>query len=202
MADAFHPPRLGWQAVTRLTHRRTSIRRSFALWPCGRPSCAMSLSRSRRRFLGQGLGLAAGGVLTPTARACEFFAPTLRITHPWTCATEGDASTAIVCMRFDEVLQDEQLLAAETPLATGAVLARAGLPTATGVATAAATLPLPLHIPAGRETVLSQQGLHLLLTGLTQPLFVGRAYPLQLRFARGGEVPALLTVDYPSFRFS
>lgn len=156
----------------------------------------MSAPLHRRQLLRAALGL-GGLACLPQARACEFFSPNLRITHPWTCASEPGASTAVVCMRFDEVLEDDRLVGVETPLATGAQLAFAARP---GMAPAPAA-ELPFDIPAGRETLLSDKGTHLLLTGLTQPLFVGRAYPMTLRFARGGEVPAQLTVDYPSFRF-
>lgn len=159
----------------------------------------MTATLHRRHLLRAALGLGGLGCL-PQARACEFFTPNLRIFHPWTCASEPGATTAVVCMRFDQVLEDDRLTGVETMLATGAQLATA--PGATSGSAAASAMPLPFDIPAGLETVLSDKGTHLLLTGLTQPLFVGRAYPMTLRFARGGEVPAQLTVDYPSFRFA
>lgn len=156
----------------------------------------MNATFHRRQLLRAAMGL-GGLACLPQARACEFFSPTLRVFHPWTCASEPEASTAVVCMLFDQVLEDDRLVGVQTPLATGAQLASAAQP---GVAAAPAAT-LPLDIPAGRETRLSDKGTHLLLTGLTQPLHVGRAYPMTLHFARGGEVPAQLTVDYPSFRF-
>jgi copper(I)-binding protein len=157
----------------------------------------MTAPLHRRHLLRAALGL-GGLAWLPAARACEFFSPNLRITHPWTCASEPEASTAVVCMRFDQVLQDDRLVGVDTMLATGAQLGTATRP---GV-DAAPAQALPFDIPAGRETLLSDKATYLLLTGLTQPLHVGRAYPMTLHFARGGEVPAQLTVDYPSFRFS
>jgi copper(I)-binding protein len=56
-------------------------------------------------------------------------------------------------------------------------------------------------IRAGEESVLSESGTHIRLTGLNHAVEVGRAYPLKLVFERSGEVNALLNVDYPSFRF-
>lgn len=155
----------------------------------------MSRFPNRRLMLSAGLGLCAAGLLPRHARACEFFIPTLRIKHPWCRATAPDASTVVVSMRFDEVNTADQLIGVETMVATGAVLAEPG------DAGRVATRPLPFDIPAGQDSQLAEEGTHLLLTGLTQPLFVGRAYPMTLRFARGGEVPAQLTVDFPSFRF-
>lgn len=134
-------------------------------------------------------GLAAGLALAlPAARACEYFAPTLRVTHPWTRASATGASTAMVSMKFDDVSQDERLIDVQTPVASGAELAGPG---------AQATLDLP--IPSGRETLLSASGLHLRLTGLRLQLEVGRSYPLQLTFERGGVVNATLNVDYARF---
>ena len=125
------------------------------------------------------------------AQACEYFAPTLRITHPWTRATPMDAPFAVLGMRFDEVTQDDRLLAVETPVAQAVVYAP-------GVANDG-TLLLPLDIPAGRDTVLTSAGPHLRLLRLNQPLEVARSYPLSLVFEKGGTVKALLNVDYARF---
>jgi copper(I)-binding protein len=143
---------------------------------------------NRRRLLVQS-GLALGlGLLGTRAKACEFFASTLRITHPWTRATTDDATTAVVCMRFDQVTQDDRLVGIETPVAGGAELA------------GAVALPrVDFAIPHGRETQLSEAGTYVRLLQLQQPLDVGRAYPLVLRLERGGIVQATLTVDYGRF---
>ena len=144
---------------------------------------------NRRTFLQTGLVL---GAATPwrDARACEYFSPTLRITHPWTRATPMGAPFAVLAMRFDEVSQDDRLLAVETPVAEAVVYVPGG---------AGAQVELPLDIPAGRETVLLDAGPHLRLLRLTQALEVARSYPLRLVFEKGGTVKALLNVDYARF---
>ena len=156
----------------------------------------MTNGPSRRLLLQAGLagGLQLGvtgglALVAMPARACEFFASTLRVTHPWTRATGDDDTTAIVCMRFDEVRVDERLIGIETPLATGAELggARAGQ-------------RLVVDIPRDRETLLSEHGTFIRLTGLLTPLEVGRAYPMNLLFAVAGPLRAELTVDYARFR--
>lgn len=142
-------------------------------------------SVSRRAVLG-----AAAALALPSARACEFFAPTLRVYHPWTRATEeGDAST-IVSMKFDQVTRSDRLIGVHTPVAEGAELG--GL---------LASPRIDLEIPQGSEIALSEGGTYVRLTGLRQALGVGRSFPLTLVFAVGGELPAQLNIDYPSFRF-
>ena len=58
---------------------------------------------------------------------------------------------------------------------------------------------MDLLIPAGEETLLSDKGTFVRLTGLNHPLYVARAYPLKLVFEKGGEVNALLSVDFARF---
>jgi copper(I)-binding protein len=142
----------------------------------------------RRRVLLQ-TGLAAGlALVLPAARACEYFSPILRVTHPWSRASAPGAEAAVVSMKFDDVSQDDRLIAVQTPVASGAEIAGPG-----------AEPGLNLLIPSGRETLLSESGLHLRLTGLQLPLEVGRSYPLKLTFERGGTVNATLNIDYARF---
>lgn len=147
----------------------------------------------RRTFLQTGLVLSA--LPWHNANACEYFSPTLRITHPWTRATPMDAPFAVLGLRFDEVTQDDRLLAVETPVAEAVVY----VPGPTPEGAAGQALALPFDIPAGQDTVLADTGPHLRLLRLTQPLEVARSYPLRLVFEKGGSVKALLNVDYPRF---
>lgn len=137
----------------------------------------------RRRLLQTGLALGAACLL-PAARACEFFTTNLRVTHPWTRATGGE-DFAIVCMKFDEVTITDRLIRVETPVATRAELAGVG-----------GLRPLKFLIPKGRETLLSETGTFVRLSGLQHPLEVARSYPLTLVFEKGGVVSADLSVDY------
>ncbi|MBC7730007.1 MAG: copper chaperone PCu(A)C [Microbacteriaceae bacterium] len=135
--------------------------------------------------------LAAGAALVlpaAPAGACEFFCPTLRITHPWTRASAPGATTAVVSMRFDEVTENDRLIRVETPVAAGAELVAEG---ADGPAR-----PVNLSIAAGQVLNFSETGIHIRLTGLRQPLEIARSYPLTLTFEKGGVVEADLSVDY------
>lgn len=145
----------------------------------------MSFTMSRRHALQAGMALGAAAMLPSRARACEFFAANLRITHPWTRVTSADAPFAIVCMKIDQVTASDRLIGVETPVATGAQIG--GISTPPG---------LNLLIERGHEVVLSESGLHLRLLGLTQPLLLGRAYPMRLVFEKSGVLHAELNVDY------
>lgn len=149
----------------------------------------------RRMALHAGLALSASA-LAGRARACEYFGNNLRITHPWTRASEAQASSAIVCMKFDEVTLSDRLIAVQTPVASGAEMA--GLDVGANLGTNAGA-PVNLLIPAGEQTVLGEAGICLRLTGLRFPLEVARSYPLRLVFEKGGVVDATLNVDYSRF---
>ena len=152
----------------------------------------------RRNVLRGSLALGVA-LLAPAARACEFFSPTMRILHPWTRASEPGASTAVVCMRFDEVSRDDRLIQVRTPVAAAAELGGVALDGSGSRNNAGTGLDFP--IPAGRESTLSEGGRFVRLLGLRHPLEVGRSYPLTLIFEQGGVVDATLTVDFASFRF-
>ena len=134
-------------------------------------------------------GLAAGALLAlPAARACEFFAAHLRITHPWTRASAPGATTAMVCMRLDEVTRSDRLIGVESPVAESAEMG--------GVLIAG---PVNLAIPADQLITLTEAGQHIRLVGLRHELLVAREYPLTLVFERSGTVQATLSVDYARF---
>jgi copper(I)-binding protein len=133
-------------------------------------------------------GLALGWTLAGPARGCEFFTSNLRVIHPWTRATSADAASAIVCMRFDDVRQADRLIRVETPVAERAELGGAVSP------------ELNFSIPAGQESALAEDGIHVRLLGLKLPLELGRSYPLTLGFAQGDVISATLNVEYTRFR--
>lgn len=138
---------------------------------------------TRRAVLRTSLGCAFALAL-PQARACDFYSTRLHVYRPWARASGPGADFALLFMQFDEVIRSDRLIGIETPIATGAQMVRAGV---------ASTLDL--LIPAGRTTVLHETGTHLRLTGLTQPLLLGREYPLKLIFD-SGVVSADIDVDF------
>ncbi|MDR7267653.1 copper(I)-binding protein [Pelomonas saccharophila] len=140
-----------------------------------------------RRHLLLAASAAYFGLARP-AKACEFFSSHLRIWHPWTRSTRVDADTARLCMRFDEVQKTDRLVGIETPVAAGVRLAGPG------------AQDLPLLIRAGETLALTEDGLHLELLDLQQPLQIGRSYPLRLIFEFAEPVNATLNVDFGGLR--
>lgn len=149
----------------------------------------MSKVSRRRVVLGSGFLLGAP-LLVPAARACEFFGANLRVTHPWTRATIEGATSTLVNLQFDQVSQDDRLIAVETPIAEAAE-----------VVGAEAGAPLAVAIPAGQTTALGEGGTAVRLIGLKMPLEIGRSYPMKLVFEKGGSIDATLNVDFAGVRF-
>ncbi len=146
---------------------------------------------SRRRAL-VALGAIGPLSLVRPAQACEFFSSSMRIWHPWARATRVDADTARLCMRFDDVQRTDRLIGVETPVAGGARLAGPGAPEG--------EQGLSLLIPEGRELTLTEEGLHIELMDLQQPLQVGRTFELRLIFEKAEPVNAQLNIDYAALR--
>jgi copper(I)-binding protein len=164
----------------------------FTDWAYGSASLLqphMNRSPNRRTALRLGVTACAAWALPP-AHSCEFHTGSLRVTHPWTRATTGDATVAVLCMRIDEVTEDDRLIGARMPLASGAEM---------GGPDQGSAVDVP--VAAGSQLDLHEAGVHLRLTGLTQTLQVGREYPLTLEFERSGLVLARLSVDFTPLRF-
>lgn len=149
----------------------------------------MNGSIHRRGLLSAGLAFGASLTLLRQARAHEVITSTMRVTHPWSRATAPDATFAVLCMRFDEVVQSDRLVLAESPVATGADMGGAG---------AGPVVDFP--IPEGQETYLDEALTYVRLVGLKFPLEVGRSYPLQLGFEKGGVYNTSFSVDQVRFQ--
>jgi copper(I)-binding protein len=144
-----------------------------------------------RRQLLTAIAAVAAAAMLPAARGCEFFTTTLRITHPWTSAA-AEREVAMVGMTLDQVSEPDRLIGVTTMVATGAELVRDGI-----------AGPIDLVLLPDMPAVLRAPELYLRLTGLRQPLLIGRTYPLELEFEKGGSVRTQLSVDYerPVTRF-
>jgi copper(I)-binding protein len=148
----------------------------------------MNMLFTRRGVLQMSVAAGTASWLPPV-RACQFSTPTLTVTHPWTRASEPGASTAAVCMLFDEVLATDRLVSVRTPVAADAEMAGLG-----------ASGEINFLIPQGQTTRLDESGTWVRLVGLRVPLEIGTSHALELGFERGGVINATLTVDYARFR--
>jgi copper(I)-binding protein len=127
-------------------------------------------------------------LLVPSARACEIVTSNFKVIHPWSRATRDDATSAAVCMAFEEVTETDRLIGAATPVAEAAEMGGVG-----------ASPAVSFVIPEGQSSALTEAGTYLRLVGLKFPLQVGRSYPMTLFFQKAGSVNATLSVDYARF---
>ena len=139
----------------------------------------------RRGVLSAGMALGAS-LMIPRARAHEFFAISLTVIHPWTRASADGATSAIVSMKFEDIVRTDHLIGAETPVADGAELGGDG---------AGAIFEFPIR--EGQNAELSETGVFLRLLRLRFPLLLGREYPLTLVFRHAGPLQAALLIDFP-----
>jgi periplasmic copper chaperone A len=51
-----------------------------------------------------------------------------------------------------------------------------------------------IDVPAGKRVVLAPKGTHIMLMGLVKPLVAGEKFPLELRFAKAGELGVTVVV--------
>ncbi len=51
-----------------------------------------------------------------------------------------------------------------------------------------------IDVPAGKRVVLAPKGTHIMLMGLAKPLVAGETFPLELRFAKAGELGVTVVV--------
>lgn len=130
-------------------------------------------------------GMAAGLWLAiPSARACEFWSTRLRVYLPRSRATAPGDTVAVLCMTFDQVLATDRLIGVETPVAASAEMGGEG-----------SHPGIDFLIPAGRDSVLSEDGTFIRLVGLRQPLELGCSYALTLVFEHAGAVKADIDID-------
>jgi copper(I)-binding protein len=145
------------------------------------------------RFRLGGLVL-AGAMATALAAATTLAqapAVSLLLTDLWTTATPPGAATAGGYLTIaNSGPEGDRLVAASSSLAATVILHQMEL--RDGIAS---MRPLDaIDIPAGTRVVLGPAGLHLMFTGLRQPLRAGDDLPVTLTFARVGPIETYLHV--------
>ena len=149
--------------------------------------------RARRR-------LAAGAVLAlvlalPAVVAAAADAA-IAVSHAWTRPTPGTMTPAAGYMVLEnQGPAGDRLLSASSPAAEAVTLHRTEID-----AGVARMRPLAdgLAIPAHGTARLEPGGLHLMLSGLRQPLALGQSAPLTLTFAQARAVAVELKVEKPA----
>jgi copper(I)-binding protein len=131
-------------------------------------------------------------VATLAAMMAPAFAQTdqIQITSPWARATPGGATTAAAYMTIMSPTAD-RLVAVSTPIAK-----KAELHTMTMTGTVMKMRQIAaIDLPAGLPVTLKPVGIHIMLTGLAQPLKQGQSFPLTLTFAKGGTHEVTVAVE-------
>jgi len=131
-------------------------------------------------------------VATLAAAMASAFAQTaqIQIASPWARATPGGATTAAAYMTIMSPTAD-RLVGVSTPAA-----AKAELHTMTMTGTVMKMRQIAaIDLPAGQPVTLKPGGMHIMLTGLAQPLKQGQSFPLTLTFAKGGTREVTVAVE-------
>lgn len=115
----------------------------------------------------------------------------LRIVNPWSrAAGQGMQGAGFLVIRNTGAVPD-RLLSATSPAA-----GRMELHTHIRDGDVMRMRPVQdIPVPANGEVSLQPGGLHLMLIGLTQPMNIGQAIPVTLRFERAGEVTIELAIQ-------
>jgi len=121
----------------------------------------------------------------------------LEITDPWASAAIGDAHSAKIFFEFRNLgPRADQLLSAQTPVATAAATFKLVTPTDGDAAVRAIRA---IEFPAGGDSFeLSRHGCYIELTGLQMPLTMGKRFPLELVFAEAGTLRIEVTSRFHS----
>ena len=132
--------------------------------------------------------LAALAMLVITAGAAAADGPT--VSQAWARATAPGVDVGAVYLLIDGGAADDSLVSASS--------ARAGMvhlhtvEESGGVAKMRAVEGI--EVPAGKRVVLAPKGTHIMLMGLAKPLVAGETFPLELRFAKAGELGVTVVV--------
>jgi copper(I)-binding protein len=120
-----------------------------------------------------------------SARADDFRAYDIEIVYPWARASAPGATEAAVFMKLSNTGDfADRLVRASSPVA-----GQVQLSTLAGGGDIGPSQPVrAIEIPPGEVVMLQPGGLHVLLSGVTQPLVRGTVVPLTLVFQRGGTI--------------
>jgi copper(I)-binding protein len=133
-------------------------------------------------------GIATLALLAITAGTAAADGPT--ISQAWARATAPGVDVGAVYLTVDGGAQQDSLVSASS--ARAAMVHLHTVEESGGVAKMRAVEGI--EVPAGRRVVLAPNGTHIMLMGLTKPLVAGETFPLELRFAKAGELGVTVVV--------
>lgn len=140
-----------------------------------------------RRWLGF---LTVAGCLS-SAVAVPAIAADLTVTGAWSRVTPIATIPAVVYLTVTDTGAPDELTGVSTPVARSASLHKSHMVNGLMVMDPVAALP----VTPGQPLILSPDGYHVMLDGLSQQLTVGEQFPLTLTFAHAGPITVTVTVQ-------
>ena len=132
--------------------------------------------------------LAALAMLVITAGAAAADGPT--VSQAWARATAPGVDVGAVYLTIDGGKTDDSVVSASSERA--GMVHLHNVEESGGVAKMRAVEGI--EVPAGKRVVLAPKGTHIMLMGLAKPLVAGETFPLELRFAKAGELGVTVVV--------
>jgi copper(I)-binding protein len=132
--------------------------------------------------------IATLALLAITAGAAAADGPT--VSQAWARATAPGVDVGAVYLSIDGGARDDSLVSASSSRA--AMVHLHTVEESDGVAKMRAVEGI--EVPAGKRVVLAPKGTHIMLMGLAKPLVAGETFPLELRFAKAGELGVTVLV--------
>lgn len=117
----------------------------------------------------------------------------MQVTQPWARATPGHGSTAAAYLTLTDHGAPDMLVGLATPVAAMAMLHETKLENGVARMTMLDRIELAPHTPL----TFRPGALHVMLTGLRQPLKQGDSFPLTLTFAHAAPVTVTVPVLAP-----
>jgi len=133
-------------------------------------------------------GLATLALLAITTGAAAADGPT--VSQAWARATAPGVDVGAVYLTIDGGKTNDSLVSASS--ARAAMVHLHTVEESGGVAKMRAVDGI--EVQAGKRVVLAPKGTHIMLMGLAKPLVAGETFPLELRFARAGELGVAVVV--------
>ncbi len=115
----------------------------------------------------------------------------IRIADPRARPTAPGGAGVVYMIVINHAAADDDLTGLSSPIADKVEMHRTV--TKDGVSNMESVADLP--IKAGGNATFEPGGLHIMLTGLKQPLKVGDSFPLRLRFANAGTITVTIPVQ-------
>jgi hypothetical protein len=132
--------------------------------------------------------LIALALLAITSGATAADGPT--VSQAWARATAPGVDVGAVYLSIDGGARDDSLVSASS--------VRAGMVHLHTVEESGGVAKMRavdgIEVPAGKRVVLAPKGTHIMLMGLAKPLVAGETFPLELRFAKAGELGITVVV--------